>query len=73
MIEHMRYCKQNEFQREEVAAYENLKLHHRDSFSNRLDFFKNQGKTPDEEFYQICDGYKKELKARSDVVIKRNK
>ena len=55
----------------EVAAYEKLKLRHRDDLRNRLDAFKNQGKTPDEEFYQICDGYKKELKVRADVVIKR--
>lgn len=57
----------------EVAAYEELKLRHRDDLRIRLDAFKNQGETPDEEFYQICDGYKKELKTRSDVVINRNR
>ena len=58
---------------EEVAAYEELKLRRRDDPRNRLDAFKNQSKTPDEEFYQICDGYKKELKVRADVVIKRKR
>ncbi|MEE0874114.1 MAG: hypothetical protein UIH27_11725 [Ruminococcus sp.] len=58
---------------EEVSAFEELKLRHRDDLRNRLDSFKNQSKAPDKEFYQICDGYKKELKVRTDVVIKRNR
>jgi len=60
---------------EELAAFEELHKKHADYIRGSLDAFKNKGELPDDEFYQICKSFKKELKARTDYVIeqKRNK
>ena len=60
---------------EELAAFEELHKKHADYIRGSLDVFKNKGELPNDEFYQICKSFKKELKARADYVInqQRNK
>ncbi len=61
--------------KEELAAFEELHKKHADYIRGSLDAFKNKDVMPDDEFYQICKSFKKELKNRVDYVInqKRNK
>ena len=58
---------------EELTAFEELHKKHADYIRGSLDSFKNRGVLPDDEFEQICVSFKKELKARADYVIKRNR
>lgn len=58
---------------EELAAFEELHKKHADYIRGSLDAFKNKGELPDDEFYQICKSFKKELKARMDYVINQNR
>lgn len=58
---------------EELAAFEELHKKHADYIRGSLDAFKNKGELPDDEFYQICKSFKKELKARVDYVINQNR
>ena len=58
---------------EELAAFEELHKKHADYIRGSLDAFKNKGELPDDEFYQICKSFKKELKARADYVIEQNR
>lgn len=58
---------------EELAAFEELHVKHADYIRESLDVFKNKDVMPDDEFYQICKSFKKELKARADYVIEQNR
>ncbi|MER2147806.1 MAG: hypothetical protein ABS987_01490 [Ruminococcus sp.] len=58
---------------EELAAFEELHKKHADYIRGSLDAFKNKGELPDDEFYQICKSFKKELKARADYVIEQKR
>ena len=58
---------------EELAAFEELHQKQADYIRESLDSFKNKGILPDDEFFQICSSYKKELKARADYVIKQKR
>ena len=58
---------------EELAAFEELHVKHADYIRGSLDVFKNKDVMPDDEFYQICKSFKKELKARADYVIEQNR
>ena len=59
--------------KEELAAFEELHKKHADYIRGSLDAFKNKGELPDDEFYQICKSFKKELKARADYVIEQKR
>ena len=59
--------------KEELAAFEELHIKHSDYIRGSLEMFKNKGELPDDEFEQICRSYKKELKARTDYVIKQKR
>lgn len=59
--------------KEELAAFKELHKNHADYIRGSLDSFKNKGVLPDDEFFQICSSYKKELKARADYVIKQKR
>lgn len=58
---------------EELAAFEELHVKHADYIRGSLDVFKNKDELPNEEFYQICKSFKKELKARVDYIIKQKR
>ena len=45
----------------ELAAFEELHKKHADYIRGSLDVFKNKDVLPDDEFYQICKSFKKEL------------
>ena len=57
----------------ELADFEELHKKHADYIRGSLEAFKNKGVLPDDEFEQICRSYKKELKARTDYVIKQKR
>ena len=57
----------------ELAAFEELHKKHADYIRGSLDVFKNKDVMPDDEFYQICKSFKKELKNRADYVIKQKR
>ena len=59
--------------KEELAAFKELHKKQADYIRESLDSFKNKGILPDDEFFQICSSYKKELKARADYVIKQKR
>lgn len=58
---------------EELAAFEELHKNHADYIRGSLDVLKNKDVMPDDEFYQICVSFKKELKARVDYIIKQKR
>ena len=58
---------------EELAAFEELHQKHADYIRGSLEALKNKGVLPDDEFDQICVSFKKEMKARVDDVIRKER